>query len=163
MNRLKGLIVAAGLLSMLPGTLIAQEMMIYPSKGQSPQQQEKDKFECYGFARGQSGFDPMAPPTTSTRAPQKEAPQGGAGRGAARGALGGALVGAITGDTKKGAKMGAVGGGLIGGARRSDQKQREKQNRKQWEQQEVQNYNQSRSNYNRAYAACLDGRGYSVR
>jgi len=163
MNRLKCLFAAAGLLAMLPGVLAAQELMIYPAKGQSSQQQEKDKFECYGFARGQSGFDPMAPPTTSTAAPQKEAPQGGVGRGAVGGAVGGALIGAITGNTRKGAAVGAVGGGLIGGARRSEQKQRETHNQQQWEQREVQNYSQNRNNYNRAYAACLEGRGYTVR
>jgi len=163
MNRLKILFAAAGLLAMLPGVLAAQELMIYPAKGQDSQQQEKDKFECYGFARGQSGFDPMAPPTTTTAAPQKEAPQGGVGRGAVGGAVGGALVGAVTGNTKKGAAIGAVGGGLFGGARRSQQKQRETHNQQQWEQREVQNYSQNRNNYNRAYAACLEGRGYTVR
>ncbi len=71
MNRLKCLFAATGLLAMLPGVLAAQELMIYPAKGQNSQQQEKDKFECYGFAKGQSGFDPMAPPTTMTAAPQK--------------------------------------------------------------------------------------------
>jgi len=163
MNRLKHFFAAAGLLALLPGALTAQELMIYPAKGQDAQQQEKDKFECYGFARGQSGFDPMAPPTTTTAAPQKEAPQGGAARGAVGGAVGGALVGAVTGNTKKGAAVGAVGGGLFGGAKRSQQKQRETHNQQQWEQREVQNYSQNRNNYNRAYAACLEGRGYTVR
>ncbi|MFQ5644322.1 MAG: glycine zipper domain-containing protein [Thiogranum sp.] len=163
MNKLKYVSAAAGLLVMLPGLLVAQELMVYPAKGQSSQQQEKDKFECYGFAKGQSGFDPMAPPTTTTAPPPKEAPQGGAGRGAVGGALGGALVGAIAGDTRKGAAIGAVGGGLLGGARRSEQKQREAHNQQQWEQREVQNYSRNRNNYNRAYAACLEGRGYTVR
>ncbi len=163
MNRLNYLIAAAGLFALLPGALTAQELMIYPAKGQDAQQQEKDKFECYGFAKGQSGFDPMAPPTTTTASPQKEAPQGGVARGAVGGAVGGALVGAVTGNTKKGAAIGAVGGGLFGGARRSQQKQRETQNQQQWEQREVQNYSQNRNNYNRAYAACLEGRGYTVR
>ena len=163
MIRLRYVFAVTGLLGLLPAALSAQELMIYPAKGQSAQQQEKDKFECYGFAKGQSGFDPMAPPTTTTRAPQKEAQQGGVARGAVGGALGGALVGAVTGNTKKGAKIGAVGGGLIGGARRSEQKSREQHNQQQWEQREVQNYSQNRNNYNRAYAACLEGRGYTVR
>jgi len=163
MNRLNCLIAAAGLFALLPGALTAQELMIYPAKGQDAQQQEKDKFECYGFAKGQSGFDPMAQPTTTTAAPQKEAPQGGVARGAVGGAVGGALIGAVTGNTKKGAAVGAVGGGLFGGARRSQQKQRETHNQQQWEQREVQNYSQNRNNYNRAYAACLEGRGYTVR
>lgn len=163
MNKLKNLIAAAGVLGMLPCALYAQELMIYPAKGQSSEQQEKDKFECYGFAKQQSGFDPMAPPTTQTAPPPKEAQQGGAGSGLLKGAVGGALIGGIAGDAGKGAKIGAVSGGLIGGARRSEQKNREAQKRQQWEQQETQTYTQNRNNYNRAYAACLEGRDYTVR
>ena len=163
MNRLIGVFAAAGLLSVLPTALPAQELMIYPAKGQTEKQQEKDKFECYGFAKSQSGFDPMAPPTASSAPPSQEAPQGGVGRGAVGGGLGGALIGAIAGDTKKGAAIGAVSGGLLGGARSSEQRRREEHNQQQWEQSETQQYSQNRNNYNRAYAACLEGRGYTVR
>lgn len=163
MNRIKSVIVAAGMLGVLPCTLNAQDLMIYPAKGQSTEQQDKDKYECYGFAKKQSGFDPMAMPTTQTAPPPTEEKRGGVGSGAVKGGLGGALVGAIAGDTGKGAAIGAVGGGLIGGARRSEQKQREEHNRRQWEQRETQTYSQNRNNYNRAYAACLEGRGYTVR
>ncbi len=41
------------------GFAMAQEVMIYPAKGQTQQQMEKDKFECYTWAKGQTGFDPM--------------------------------------------------------------------------------------------------------
>jgi hypothetical protein len=34
--------------------------MAYPKNGQTPVQQTKDQFECYQWAVGQSGFDPMA-------------------------------------------------------------------------------------------------------
>ena len=50
-------------------TATAQEQFIYPNTGQSAQQQDKDKYECYGWAKGQSGFDPMAPATAKTPAP----------------------------------------------------------------------------------------------
>jgi hypothetical protein len=163
MNRFNKLLAVAGFLSLLPGAVAAQELMIYPAKGQSDKQQEQDKFECYNFAKKQSGFDPMAPPVTSTAPPPKEAPQGGVGRGAVGGGLGGALIGAIAGDTKKGAAIGAVSGGLFGGMRSHEQQQRESHNRQQWEQRETQQYANNRNNYNRAYAACLEGRGYTVR
>jgi hypothetical protein len=153
----------AGVLGLAAGPSLAQELIIYPAKGQSAEQQEKDKFECYSFAKGQSGFDPMALPTASAPPPTKEAPEGGAGRGAVRGALGGAAIGYLTGDTKQGAKIGAAGGGLLGGMRRHDQKAREDYNRQQWEQQQVQQYSQNRNNYNRAFSACMEGRGYTVR
>ncbi len=163
MNRIKSMIVAAGMLGALPCAVNAQELMIYPAKGQSQEQQDRDKYECYGFAKKQSGFDPMALPTTQTAPPAREAKQGGVGRGAVTGGLGGLAIGALAGDAKKGAAIGAVGGGAIGGARRSEQKRREEHNRQQWEQREAQTYSQNRNNYNRAYAACLEGRGYTVR
>ena len=47
--------------------------------------------------------------------------------------------------------------------RRNDQVRQEQADRKQWEQEQVANYQRSRNNYNRAYAACLEGRGYTVR
>ena len=53
------------------GTSWAQEVIVYPAKGQSAEQTEKDKFECYQWAKGQTGFDPMAPPTASTPPPRK--------------------------------------------------------------------------------------------
>jgi hypothetical protein len=34
---------------------------------------------------------------------------------------------------------------------------------RQREQEQVAQYQQSRNNYNRAYSACLEGRGYTVR
>lgn len=141
----------------------AQDFYIYPSEGQSQEQIEKDKFECYTWARNETGFDPMQLPTASSPPPAQEAPQGGVGRGAVGGALGGAAIGAIAGDAGKGAAIGAVGGGLIGGARRSEQRQREQHNRQQWEQQQAQQYAQARTSYNRAYVACLEARGYSVK
>ena len=42
------------------------DLMVYPKNGQSQQQQGTDKFECYRWAVGQTGFDPTqvtsAPP-----------------------------------------------------------------------------------------------------
>ena len=143
----------------------AQEVIVYPAQGQSTQQQDKDNFECYNWSKQNSGFDPMAPPTTSTPPPQSQAKQGGVGRGALGGAVVGLTVGAIAGGKKsrrRGLAAGAVGGGLVGGMRRNDQKRQEDQARRQWEQQEAARYQQARSNYNRAYGACMQGRGYTV-
>ncbi|MBW2476046.1 MAG: hypothetical protein JRE63_01830 [Deltaproteobacteria bacterium] len=149
--------------SLASGSVMASEFMIYPNQGQSNDQMEQDKFQCYSWAKQQSGFDPMAPPTATEAPPPREAQQGGVVRGGVRGALVGTAAGAIAGDTGKGAAIGAASGALIGGMRRNDQVRREKQSRQQWEQQQVQQYTQSRSDYNRAYAACLEGRGYTVR
>ena len=139
------------------------ELLIYPNMGQSQEQQDKDQFECYNWAKQQSGFDPMAPPTTRTPPPPSEAKQGGVVRGATRGALVGVAAGAIAGDAGKGAAIGAASGGLIGGMRRRDQVAREDQARQQWAQQESAEYTQGRSQYNRAFSACMEGRNYTVK
>src|SRR5215470_2745389 len=105
----------------------AQEQFIYPSKGQSAQQQEKDKFECYGWATRQSHFDPMAPPTTSTPPPSR----GG------RSVAGGALAG---GEAGKGAAIGAATGGLHGGVNAAGANAAASQNYREWERREATSY-----------------------
>lgn len=143
--------------------VFAQDPIIYPNKGQSAEQQEKDKFECYTWAKGQTGFDPMQVPTATAPPPGQEAPKGGVVRGAGRGAVTGLAVGAIAGDAGKGAAIGAASGALIGGMRRNDQQRQQQQAQQQWEQEQAANYANQRNNYNRAYSACLEGRGYTVK
>lgn len=138
------------------------DFIVYPGQGQSQDQTAQDKAECQRWATDQSGFNPLATPRASTPPPAAEQPVGGVGRGAVRGAAGGALVGALTGNTKKGAAIGAGSGALLGGMRRSDQTAREQASRDNWEQQEVARISQERNNFNRAYQACLQGRGYTV-
>jgi hypothetical protein len=140
----------------------AQELYVYPKAGQSQEQMEKDKYDCYQWAKGQTGFDPMVEPTASSPPPQTEAPQGGVARGAARGAVVGLAAGSIVGKAGKGAAIGAASGGLIGGIRRRDQVVAQQQAEEQWVQQEAAAYQQARSEYNRAYKACLEGRDYKV-
>jgi hypothetical protein len=145
---------------------MAQDLIIYPAQGQSEDQMEKDKFECYTWAKKETGFDPMQMPTATAPPPKKEAPKGGAGRGAVIGGATGAIAGGIIGG-KKGAGRGAlIGGGsgaVIGGMRRSNQRDREEKARQQWEQEQASAYLQKRNTYNRAYSACLEGRGYTVK
>ncbi len=56
-----------------------------------------DEFECYNWAKQQSGFDPMAAPQATTPLPQQQKlgrwRLGGAAPGAAIGAVGGAIAG----------------------------------------------------------------------
>lgn len=67
------------------GPVLAQDVYIYATKGQGQQQQEKDKYECYNWARQQTGFDPMARPQATSPPPQQSSvgALGGAARGAA--------------------------------------------------------------------------------
>ena len=153
------------LTAIIVGPVLAQEQIIYPSKGQDAQQMEKDKFECYSWAKGQTGFDPMEVPKATAPPPQQQSGgsvAGGAVRGGLGGAALGAAVGAIAGNAGKGAAIGATSGGLLGGARRHSQGSGDRQRQEQWEQEQVANYQRNRDSYNRAYRACLEGRGYSV-
>ena len=69
-------------------TSLAEEFL-YPKKGQSAEQQDKDKYECHQWAVGQTGFDPMNPPKAPDATPQVAAATVQAGRrgswGSARG------------------------------------------------------------------------------
>ena len=146
------------------GPALAQEPIIYPAKGQSQDQMEKDKFECYSWGKKESGFDPMQPPQATEAPPQQEAKKGGAGRGAARGAAVGYGAGKVFGDSgSQGAKYGAATGAVVGGSRRRSQQKQQQQAQQQQAQEQAAQYSQSRDGYNRAYSACLEGRGYTVK
>jgi hypothetical protein len=141
---------------LVTGTVMARDFMIYPAQGQSHQQMDSDKYQCYGWAKNNSGFDPMQ---ASAPVAQQQSQQGGVLRGGARGAAFGAAIGAIAGDAGKGAAIGAASGGMLGGMRRRDsQRQADQMN-----QQAQQSYNAARNNYDRAYSACLEGKGYTVK
>jgi hypothetical protein len=163
MKPLKIIFVLFLLTALTGGYVLADEFYIFPNKGQNNEQIEQDKYACYEWAKQQSGFDPMAPPTATAPPPSQETPQGGVVKGAARGALLGVAVGAIAGDAGKGAAYGAAAGGLMGGMKKKDQKANQEQAQTEWENQQVQQYTQNRDNYNRAYTACLEGKGYTVK
>lgn len=142
------------------------DFVVYPAKGQSQDQTERDKFECYNWAKQESGFDPMKTPTASSPRPVREKETWGAGKGALGGGLVGAGVGGIAGGGKGaliGGALGAGGGAAVGGMNRSSQRKRQDQRQRDWEQREASKYRAGRNSYNRAYAACLEGRGYSVK
>ena len=138
---------------------LANEVIVFPAKGQSNEQMEKDKHSCYGWAKEQTGFDPMALPTTSTPPPSQEKKTGGG----VKGALGGAALGAIIGDSSKSARSGAAAGALIGGVRQGSANRATEQKTEQWKQQEASKYANNRNDYNRAYSACLEGKGYTTK
>ena len=151
----------------------AQDLFIYPSGGQSAEQQRRDNLECRLWAIDQTGFDPTAPVQGSPAAgPQPaEVPVQGPGivRSTARGAVVGTAAGAIAGNTGRGALAGAAGGAILGTARVGDQRRAQQQVPNDWarqqqireaEQQQLLNYR--RQMFNRAVTACMEGRGYSV-
>ena len=135
----------------------AQQPIFYPAKGQSPQKQNSDTADCQLWAKQNTGVDPVA---IAQQSGQPSAPQqqGGRVRGAAGGAAVGAAVGAIAGDAGKGAAAGAVTGTVVGGSRqrRGNQAAAEQQQAGQ------QQASQQMATFNRAVAACMTGRGYTV-
>jgi hypothetical protein len=135
----------------------AQQPIIYPANGQSPQRQNTDTAECQLWAKQTTGVDPVA---IAQQAGQPGAPQqqGGAIKGAAGGAALGAAVGAIAGNAGKGAAIGAVTGTAAGGLRQHRMNQAAA-GQQQGGQQQVA---QQMSTFNRAVGACMTGRGYTV-
>jgi len=128
----------------------------YPSKGQSPEQQNKDEGECYAWAKQQTGIDPVA---VASAPPPPSGPAVGGGervKGAARGAAGGAAVGAIAGDTGKGAAAGAVVGTMAGGRQARQNKQAQGQQAQDAKAGTLQHFN-------KAFGACMEGKGYVVK
>jgi Glycine zipper len=132
-------------------------LFVYPQKEQPPQQQAGDESVCYASAQQQTGIDPTAPPPAPLEADKKK---GGAAKGAAGGAAGGAAIGAIAGDAGTGAAIGATAGAVRG---RRQQKKANKQAEQQAQQQEQTQQQQRLDTFRRAFSACLDSKGYSVK
>lgn len=158
---LMGFLVVLGILSGVGGVAHAQSLssslgvVPYPSKGQSPQQQTNDEGQCYAWAKQQTGIDPMAVASAPT---YDGGPAVGGGErvvGAARGAAGGALIGAIAGDAGKGAAIGAVAGTMHGG-------RVARYNKAARQHQAQQSKAATLNHFNKAFCACMEGRGYTV-
>jgi Glycine zipper len=147
----------------VPPAALAQQVFVYPDRGQSPQQQQQDRYQCHTWAVQQTGFDPTMTAAAAPPPPPSNAPQGQVLQGAARGAALGAVGGAIAGDAGKGAAAGAAMGGLFGAMRRHDQQAQSQQAYSNQVAQQQAAQAQGSSAYNRALGACLSGRGYTVR
>jgi hypothetical protein len=126
---------------------VGAEMYAYPDKGQSTKQQQRDKRECQEWATQQTGVDPSKTPAAH---PKLGGAAGGAAVGAARGAA--------EGEAGAGAARGAVRSRLLGAIR---QRREERQQNSGAEGSESQQG--KREDYDRAYGACLTGRGYTVK
>src|SRR5262245_47979742 len=146
--------VAAALTVVAVASHAADELYAYPQKGQSEEQLEKDKEECHDWAVKQTGTDPV-------KMANEAAPSGkeGGGGGAAAGAGLGAVHGALGGDAGAGAARGVGMAGLIRVIRaRRQMNQQHEAYMQSHEEREAQ-----LGNYDRAYSACLEARGYTVR
>jgi hypothetical protein len=143
--------------AVLFATCALAQQYVYPAKGQSPDQQTKDESACYQWAVQQTGVDPSKPAAAPAAPPPATTATGttpGAGaRGAARGAV---VAGAVGGDASSGAAAGAAV------ARSQSRKQNAAQSQQQ-QQAAQQATSSQQAAFAKARAACLEGRGYTVK
>ena len=129
-------------------------LQVHALRGQSADQQRRDRYECHNWAVEQTGSAPPAAPAAhelekrADRAARAER----AGRAITGAALGGALGGLVRGvqdkDPDNGVLAGAAVGAAVGAATgKKDRKSAEAE---------------GPSDYLRALTACLEGRGYAV-
>ena len=158
---------------------------IYPARGQDARQLARDRFECYGWAVQQSGFDPARalvrlprpqqsgfdPARALVRLPRpalRVDADPPAGVGTAAGVLTGAAIGAAVSSphhSGEAAVVGAVLGGIVGAAsdsaREAEARRIESElNRRAAREGALDARGQA---YQRAFSACLEGRGYTVK
>ena len=133
------------------------EMFVYPAKGQSKDQQNRDEYECHQWAAQQANYDP-----TKQQAVASGTSSSGGGevvKGGAGGALLGLALGSLAGEAGAGAAIGAGAGALFGGLRKHDKETKQEAANKQ-----AQANRQAQINkYNKAKQACLEAKGYSVK
>jgi hypothetical protein len=144
---------ATALCLVLFGASEAAAQHAYPAQGQSPSKQAEDQAECDRWATQQTGYDPARPPPVAMATP---APVTGSGA-RARGAAAGAVIGGVSGGD---AGSGAVAGAAVGGLARRGANRRAADAQNQAAAQQAQS---TQASFDRARAACLSGRGYSVR
>ena len=134
-------------------------LYVFPANNQNAATQEADEMACFTWAKNQTGYDPINP-TQVVGAEVDRSADGSAVGGAAFGAAGGAAIGAIAGDAGKGAAIGAVVGGVRG--RRSkvvgDERQQQANN-----QAATAKSKELANDYNKAFSACMEGKGYTVK
>ena len=110
-----------------------EKIFIYPNKGQSDEQVQDDKFQCYQEAMKLTGFDPSSIPQGESAPPgisDVEPPKTPAG------------FGGNTGTPDKGYLAGEA--------------------KKEWKTDEINKYEAGKANYNKTYKTCLENRGYTV-
>jgi len=139
----------------------------YPLHGQSAGRQDRDRYECYLWARKQTGYDPSlprqdgGPPVQVVAVPPP-------GYGVVAGAATGAVIGAAVSqpwDTAEGAAIGAVAGAMIGAAADAGRQQQAERIETAENAARVRAAAQSDAAvvaYRDAMKSCLAARGYSV-
>ena len=150
-----------------PPILAPAPMYFYPERGQDTALQDRDRYECYRWAVGQSGFDPgMTPVNMPPQAPQVNAPRDGSA--IAAGAVTGAMIGSVTSSRRHSgdaAVIGAIFGAALGAIAQESRAQAAEQAsaaREQQNQAARQAALAPLDGFRRAMSACMQGRAYGV-
>jgi hypothetical protein len=178
MRRCKTTFIATTLTALIGSAAMSGTPIVYPAKNQTAEQQKKDEGECNTWAKENTGVDPVVLASTPTTAPAPAAApppssgrDGSRARGAARGAAAGAVIGEIANDdASEGAAVGAAAGAVAAGSRQrrgeaaaQDQAAQQQQQQQAAQQQAEADKQKKMETYHRAYAACLEGRGYTIK
>jgi predicted lipid-binding transport protein (Tim44 family) len=138
-----------------------QRVFVYPAHGQSPDQTERDRYECHVWAVQQTGVDPSRADAYQRVIVQPSSPPGSS---VAAGAIAGAIIGSIIGGPRNGGAgflIGGATGAIVGSAAEANAQQQAQQTQQQINQSAAEGRAQADA-YRRAIGACLQGRGYTV-
>jgi hypothetical protein len=139
-----------------------QRVFVYPANGQTPEQTERDRYECHVWAVEQTGVDPSRANAGYERVVVQPANPPGASTAA--GAIGGAIIGSIIAgpyNAGAGALVGGATGAIVGSAADASAQQQAQHTQQQLNQSAAAGRARADS-YRRAIGACLQGRGYTV-
>jgi hypothetical protein len=139
----------------------------YPLQGQTAEQQDRDRYECYLWARRQTGYDPSLPHPDGGP-PVQVLAMPPPGHDTLAGAATGAIIGAAVSDpwhSGEGAAVGAVAGAVLGAA--SDAGRQQTAQRVQSQQDAERQRADAQADalvldYRSAMKSCLSARGYTV-
>jgi len=140
-----------------------QKVFVYPSNGQSPEQTDRDRYECHVWAVQQTGVDPSRADGNPYERVVVQ-PANPPGSGTAAGAIGGAILGALIAgprDAGAGLVLGGVTGAIVGSAVDASAEEQAHMTQQQLNQRAAAGRARADS-YRRALGACLQGRGYTV-
>ena len=121
-------------------------LYVFPSNDQNKDTQDADEVACYKWAKEQTGIDPINPPQVEVKQADS-GPDGSAVVGGAKGAAAGAAIGAVV-------------GGLGGRRARIAGDQAEQQQNVQAAQAQEKGM---MDNFKKAFTACMEGKGYTVK
>jgi hypothetical protein len=148
-------------------------LYFYPERNQDDARQDRDRYECYRWAVGQTGFDPGMTAVREVPPPARRAPPPPPGVSERADVGAGAVTGAVVGTVlsgrhhgAQGAVLGAIFGAMIGAAASDNRQRVDSQAEARAQARDAARAEQAErpmNDFRRAMTACMEGRGYRVR